>query len=60
MNELETHWRQLSALMNELDLPQLLAAHVPPHQRRLAQRLAFLVWQIDCLWDERGEQESQP
>ncbi len=59
MNELETHWRQLSALISELDLPQLPAAHVPPHRRRLADRLEFLVWQIDRLWDERGGPGSQ-
>jgi hypothetical protein len=58
MNEIKTHWRQLSALMIELDLPQLLAAHVPPHQRRLAERLEFLVRQIGRLWDAREGQES--
>jgi hypothetical protein len=57
MNEIEAHWRQLSALMSELDLLQLLAAHVPAHQRRLADRLEFLVWQIDRLLDERRERD---
>jgi hypothetical protein len=57
MNEIETHWRQLSALMNELDIPHLLAAHVPPHQRRLADRLEFFVWQIDRLFDARRERD---
>jgi hypothetical protein len=34
-------------------LPQLLAAHVGLHRRYLADRLEFIVWQIDRLFDER-------
>jgi hypothetical protein len=57
MNEIETHWRQLSALLNELDLPQLLAAYVPPYRRYLADRLEYLVWQLDRLFDESRERD---